>query len=306
MTPDQYTIQEFWLDVGDGHKLYVQDWGNQKAKKTIVFLHGGPGSGCSNKFRRVFDPKTQRVVFFDQRGSGRSTPYGSLVKNTTSDLINDISKITKHLKLDQFILYGQSWGSSLALFYTISNPKKVSHLVIGAVLAGTEPELSWVDKGGFRQFYPDVWDRVLESTPVHHHDDPVGYHFSNILGKDKQKAKKSAYVYENLERGILQLDDYFLPDSYEEYDPSAITIEVHYLQHKLFMPNRFVFDNVTKITMPVYIIQGRYDIVCPPNTAYQLHKLIENSQLHWTISGHKSEHEDASIYRSIFRSIASQ
>src|SRR4051812_19735118 len=129
MTPDQHTNQELMLAVGDGHELYIQDWGNSTAKTPIINLHGGPGSGSANRYRKYFDPNKQRVIFFDQRGAGKSTPFGSLEHNTTQDLVEDIEKIAQKLELDTFVLAGGSWGSTLALAYGIAYPKRVAGMV---------------------------------------------------------------------------------------------------------------------------------------------------------------------------------
>src|SRR5437660_4081085 len=129
MTPDEHTNQELFLDVGDGHRIYVQDWGKQNAEIPIIFLHGGPGNGCDNRDRRKFYADKQRVIFFDQRGSGKSTPAASLEHNTTPELIEDINKIADHLQLDKFVLTGGSWGSCLALAYGVTHPERVSGMV---------------------------------------------------------------------------------------------------------------------------------------------------------------------------------
>ncbi len=295
MTPDEHTINEFFLDVGDGHQLYVQDWGNKKAKRPIIYLHGGPGSSCSDKAKNKFSPDKQRVIFFDQRGSGKSLPYGSLENNTTPDLVEDIEKVAQHLKLDTFVLTGGSWGSSLALFYGIKYPHRVAAMVIDGIWTCRKIENDWVEKGGFRKFMPDVWQKYVDTVPEKHAHDPSAYHFKRILGNDANAARDSGYAYESLESGVLGMDDRFVPENLDEYDPAGIRIEVSYIVNGAFMPEGYIIKNANKLTMPVWLIQGRYDMVCPPATAYELSQKLPNGELIWAISGHKAEHEMWSI-----------
>ncbi len=285
MTPDNYTIQESFLDVGDGHSLYIQDWGNTKAKTPIVFLHGGPGAACKDGHKQLFDPRRQRVIFFDQRGSGKSLPYGSLKNNTTQDLVEDIEKIARHLNLDQVILTGGSWGSCLAFAHALKHPKRVKALVLRGIFTGSKREIEFLDQGHFQNFFPDVWEKYLEATPKAHWQNPSAYHFKNAL-EEGEKAKASAYAYENVEGALLRLDDRYTPEKYEDYDPAGIRLEIHYLLNNCFIPEGYILDNAQKLKMPVWLIQGRYDVVCPPITAYELSKELPNGELVWVTSGH--------------------
>lgn len=306
MTPDKHTNQEFFLDVGDGHQLYVQDWGKEDAKYPIIFLHGGPGGGVSNKYRQRFVPEAQRIIFFDQRGCGKSLPSGTLENNTTDRLVDDIEKIALRLKLDSFILAGGSWGSTLALAYGIKYPKRVHAMVINGIFTGRKSELAWLDKGRFQTFFPDVWQQYLDRTPEEHHADPSAYHFRRALGSDENVAKESAYAYENVEGALLGLDDRYTPEDFEEYDPSPIKIEIHYLANNCFIPEAYILTNAHKLTMPVWIVQGRYDMVCPPTTAYELHQKLPNSQLIWTIAGHGNDRPNYDVNRTILLQMAQE
>ncbi len=306
MTPDEFTNSESFLDVGNGHQLYVYDWGKKDAKPPIIYLHGGPGGSCSDKAKNKFEPDKQRVIFFDQRGSGKSLPYGSLKNNTTQDSVEDIEKIAKHLKLPQFILTGGSWGASLALFFGIKYPKRVAGMVLDGIWTCRKSENDWVEKGGFKSFLPDVWEKYAQSVPKEFVSDPSSYHFKRILGSDAEAARLSGHAYENMERGALALDDRLVPDSPSEYDPSGIRIEVHYIVNRGFVPEGYIMKNTHKLTMPIWLVQGRYDMVCTPKTAYELNQKLPNSQLVWTISGHKAEHESWNISRSILLQLTSE
>jgi proline iminopeptidase len=303
MNKDQFVISEKMLDVGDGHTLYIQEWGNPDTSTPIIFLHGGPGSQVKDKHKGAFDPKTQRVIFFDQRGCGKSTPYGSLENNTTDKLIEDITKIADAFSAKTFVLHGSSWGSTLALAYALKYPERVHALVIGGVFTGSKAEADWIDKGQFKTFFPDVWQAYLDRTPAEHHSDPSKYHFDKAVNGTADEQKLSGYAYDCLEGGVIQLNDRHEAEDFEEYDPAGIRLEMHYLSNGCFLPDRHILNNADKLNMPVHIVQGRYDMVCPPHTAYELHAKLPNSKLYWTLSGHKHEHEGENIFRSIFASL---
>ncbi len=300
MTPDEYTNQELMLDVGDGHTLYVHDWGNKKATQPIVFLHGGPGGGCSDRHKQRFDPTIHRVIFHDQRGSGRSTPYGELAHNTTENLVEDIEKIAQKLKLTSFVLTGGSWGSCLALAYAIKHPKRVSKLILTGIFAGTQTEIDWVDKGYFELFFPDVQQRFVEATPKTYQKDPMSYHAKHLFGKDPAKVTASAQAINNLQSAIMSLDDRHSPVGGDDYDPVPTQLETHYMQNACFLPDNYIMKHVSKITVPTWIVQGRYDMVCPPATAYELHQRIKGSRLIWTMAGHGNDRSTYDVMRTIF------
>lgn len=306
MNPDEHTIAEHMLPVGHGHTLYVQDWGNKQAKHPIIYLHGGPGGQCKDKHKLPFDPETQRVIFFDQRGSGKSTPLGRWHHNTTQDLAEDITRIADFLKLKTFILTGGSWGSTLALYYAIQEPKRVQALVIHGVFTGSRAEINWIDQGLFKTHFPDVWEAYVAKTPQKYRDNPSAYHFERAFGKDESAALKSILAYETLESGVVSLNDLHPPTGLEDYGPSGMLIEMRYMAKRCFMPDRFILKNTHKLTMPVHMIQGRYDMVCPPKTAYELHQLIQNSTLTWVVSGHAGEHETVTAQRLIFRQLTEE
>lgn len=295
MTPDQHTNQELFLDVGDSHQLYVQDWGNNQAKIPIIYLHGGPGAGCSDGHKQPYDPLTQRVIFFDQRGSGKSLPAGELSHNTTDNLIEDINKIAAKLKIDNFILHGRSWGSCLALCYAIKHPHKVTALVIGGVFLGTKEELDFDDKGTrYDTFFPEVWEDFLLRTPKDHRQTAMSYHMQTIAKGNESEAKESAYTYSRLIMGVIKLDDRARQIDYETFDWSSIKIEAHYKLNHCFIDDNHILKNAAKLTMPIWIIQGRYDVMCVPQVAHNLHAKLPDSQLIWVTAGHSGS--DRAVY----------
>lgn len=299
MTPDEFTINEHFVDVGDGHQLYAQDWGNSKAKTAIILLHGGPGSGSKDRYKAMFDPSKQRVIFFDQRGCGRSLPFGSLEHNNTQQLMADISKVIDHVGVGDFVITGGSWGSCLALAYALTKPAKLKALVLHGIFTGSQKEIDWLDKGHMQAFFPDTWERFLEATPKSHRSNPSVYHFNRVMGQDEAAAKESGFIYENLEGGVMSLDDRYTPEDINDFDHSGIRTEMYYLHHRCFLPDNYILNNAHKISVPVWLVQGRYDAVCPPITAWKLHKALPESQLIWTISGHKPERESWNVLRTI-------
>jgi proline iminopeptidase len=305
MTPDAYTNQELFIEVGDGHTVYVNDWGNLKATTPILFLHGGPGGGTSDKHKQQYDPKRQRVIFFDQRGTGRSIPHGSLEHNTTKELISDISKILDKLDIECCILKGGSWGCCLALAYGITHPDRVTAMVLDGIFTGSQSEIDWLERGMFKTFFPDAWQEILNKTPASHHANPTTYHTKRALhGKNIEDAKASGFAYQQLEYAVLTLDDRKSPIDYETYDPSDIQMEMWYISNRCFMEDNFILDHARKLTMPIYLIQGRYDMVCPPTTAYALHHVLPNSELIWTISGHAASRESWTVMKTLLMELS--
>lgn len=286
MTPDQYTIEEKMLDVGDGHKLYAQLWGNKDVSEAILFLHGGPGGGCSDRHKSLFNPAKQKVIFLDQRGCGNSTPKGSLIANDTNHLVADINKVTKAFGVNKLTITGGSWGSCLALVYAIRSPNRVTKMVLRGLFTGSQSEIEFIEKGQFIHFFPDVWQKFVNSAPPEFWDNPTDYHLSRILGKNKGQAKRSAFAYSELEGALLSIDDRLKSEKYEDFDPSGTIIECHFMNNMCFLPESYIMDNVKKLNMPIKLVQGRYDAVCPPITAYRLAQKLPNAELFWTTAGH--------------------
>ena len=281
MTPDDFTNQELMLEVGDGHTLYVHDWGAADAKVPILFLHGGPGGGCNDGQKGYFEPSRHRVIFYDQRGAGKSLPYGSLQHNTTQDLVADIDKILDHFQLEQVVLCGRSWGSSLALCYALQQPSKVRALIIGGVFLADNAAEAIIEERVevAKLLYPDVWDNP--ELPANQLD-----LWQAALDPDAETAKRAAYQLARIVLPTMRLDDRQRPIDYETFDPTSLTIEAHYKTNDWFLPAGHILDHVNKLTMPVWLIQGRYDVVCLPKFAYDLHQRLPDSHLIWTQAGH--------------------
>ena len=300
MTPDKYTIETFMLDVGDGHQLSVYDWGNKNSKNPIIFLHGGPGGGVRDSNKQSFDPTIHRVIFFDQRGAGKSIPYGSLEANTTDALIEDISKIADRLGLEAFTLTGGSWGTTLALLYGIKYPKRVQRMVLRGIFTATKPEHEWITKGGYNSFFPDVFERYINETPEEHRHEADSYHYRRILGDDQSESANSSIIMGKVEGSLISLDDRYVAPNEKDYDTTFMRIESHYLSNDCFIADNYILDNADAHTMPIWLIQGRYDMVCPPISAWKLHKKLTNSKLTFTMAGHGNDRSNYDVASTIF------
>lgn len=171
-------------------------------------------------------------------------------------------------------------------------------MVLRGIFTGSKAEINWLDQGQFQAFYPEVWERYVATTPKEHRKNPSKYHFEKAFGDDEALAKKSAYAYEHLEGNVIQLDDRPHFNDFETYDPTDIRVEMWYLKNGCFMPDRYILDSAHKLSMPVYLVQGRYDMVCPPKTAYELSQKLPNGHIVWTLDGHKPGHETWNLTRA--------
>lgn len=303
MTPDEFTIKELYIKVSGGHKIYVHIWGNKKSNIPILHLHGGPGAGCNNRDKYKYNPTSHKVIFLDQRGAGRSQPNGKLDKNKTPDLLSDIDKLLDKLKISTVILSGGSWGSALALFYAIARPTKVKAIMLSGVYLATKTENDWLINGGWRDFYPDLWEEYQKSVPIAYQKNPSDYHLKRVFNNNKLISKKATYEFMKINTALLKLDERFRPEEFDKFNESAGKIELHYLVNNNFMPDNYIINNVKKLTMPIYIIQGRYDMITRPINAYKLYKLINQTEIYWTINGHINQHEAKNIQQLILKQI---
>ncbi|UYL08681.1 prolyl aminopeptidase [Bdellovibrio sp. SKB1291214] len=283
---EKQTLREFYpsiepynkgfLKVSEIHNLYYEEVGNP-AGKPIVFLHGGPGGGIAPDHRRFFDPKTYRIILFDQRGSGQSTPCAELRENTTWDLVADTEKIREHLKIDKWVVFGGSWGSTLALTYAIKHPERVKALVLRGIFLCRPSEIKWFYQEGASQIFPDVWDEYLKVIPQNERHDMVTAYYKRLTHEDRNIRLEAAKAWSKWEAATSRL--YIDANAIEEFDDpdSALSfarIECHYFTNNAFFDsNNWILENVNKIKhIPAWIVQGRYDVVCPATSAWELHK----------------------------------
>lgn len=276
------------LPVSGGHEIYLEQSGNPNGEPVVVF-HGGPGGGCSPAMRRFFDPEHYRIILFDQRGCGRSTPFASVENNTTWDLISDIEHIRKKLGIQKWIVFGGSWGATLALLYAQSHPDAVKTLVLRGIFALTQSEIDWFYGGGAGKFWPEAWEAFLSHIPKEEHDDLVKAYHKRLFSDAGDKENTLARAWTRWENTLASMESNGIgQDAPPHYARCFARIENHYFYNKGFLPHDgYIFDNLDKIAhIPCKIVQGRFDMICPPTTAYSLHQNLNNSVLHLVYGGH--------------------
>lgn len=260
------------LDVGDGHRLYVEQYGHPEGRPVLV-LHGGPGGGCSPFMRRFFDPAHYRVVLFDQRGCGRSRPSASVSANTTPHLIADIERIRTDLGIDRWLLFGGSWGATLALAYAESHPAAVSGLILRGVFLGRQSELDWFYGGGAAQFFPDLWEQFQDPIPETERGDMIAAYHRRLFSEDAGRQGRYALPWLMWENALAGLQSAPVSHAPAEYARAFARLENHYFSNHCFLePDQILRDRHRIEHLPAVIVQGRYDMVCPPATAHRLAK----------------------------------
>ena len=269
----------------DGHEIYYEECGNPDGKPAI-FLHGGPGGGGGTNVRRFFNPEIYRIVVFDQRGCGRSKPHGCLVNNTTWDLVEDIEKIKQILKIEKWLVFGGSWGSTLSLAYAQKYPNSVSELVLRGIFMLRKKELDWFYQYGASKIFPDAWEKCLEPIEKENRDDLISAYHKIFGGDDEQKKLEAAVAWSKWEASASSLS--YKPEritsfSNPKFALAFALIENHYFINEGFLESEnqlITSDSINKIRhIPTKIIQGRYDIVCPMETAWELYRNWPEAEL---------------------------
>lgn len=268
------TVQH--LTVGEGHELYVETIGRADGIPA-VYLHGGPGSGCQPDHRRLFDPLRFYAVLFDQRGAGRSRPKGSRKDNTLPHLIADMEIIREALGIERWLVVGGSWGATLALAYAQAHPSRVSGIVLRATFLGTRDELEWTFIGGLRRFYPDLNDDFLSLLPPDEREQPLDAYWRRILDPEPAVHGPASRAWHDTERILSQHQpsktrlDLAVVTNDARGLPSSPFMEAHYFQNGCFMKPRQLLENAERLRgIPGVVVQGRYDLLCPPSTAHAL------------------------------------
>ncbi|XP_011088015.1 proline iminopeptidase [Sesamum indicum] len=264
------------LKVSDIHTIYYEQSGNP-AGHPVVFLHGGPGGGTSPSNRKFFDPNFYRIILFDQRGAGKSTPHACLEENTTWDLIKDIEKLREHLKVPEWLVFGGSWGSTLALAYSESHPDKVTGLVLRGIFLLRKKEIDWFYEGGAAAIFPDAWEPFRDLIPESERGCFVDAYHKRLNSSDKQTQYAAARAWtkwEMMTAHLLPNEANIQRGDDDEFCLAFARIENHYFVNKGFFPtDSFLLDNVEKIKhINTVIVQGRYDVCCPMMSAWDLHK----------------------------------
>ncbi len=286
-----------YLNVGDGHRLYYELCGNPKGRP-VLYVHGGPGAGCDDGSRRFFNPKVWNIILFDKRGANRSKPFGSLRANTTWKLVEDMRKLLEFLGIRKTFLFGGSWGSTLSLVYAINYPETVTGMVLRGIFLGRKEDIMYTYGGGAEEYFPDAWERFRGQVPTGQRSDVIGYYVKQMQSKNRKISDKFAFEFAYYELSLLKLNithnDVMKimgkASSHPGHKSMAI-IESYYMKNSCFLPRNYILDNCHKIAerkIPISIVQGRYDALCPPIQAWLLHRALPSSRLVFAISGHGS------------------
>ena len=264
------------LQVSELHTLYFEESGNPQGKP-VVFLHGGPGGGTMPLYRQFFDPERWRIVLFDQRGCGQSTPHAELAGNTTWDLVADMEKLRSHLGVEQWAVFGGSWGSTLALAYSQTHPQRCTELILRGIFMLRPEEIQWFYQQGTSFIFPDAWEAYLAPIPPEERDDLVNAYYRRLTSSDADVRTAAAKAWSIWEGSTSQLiQDPALKDKFgdAEFAAAFARIECHYFVNGgFFEPADQLLRNVDRIRqIPAVIVQGRYDVVCPMVSAWELHQ----------------------------------
>lgn len=284
-----------FLEVSEIHEMYFELSGNPDGKP-ILFIHGGPGAGSDPSCRQFFDPEFYNIILFDQRGCGKSKPYGELRENTSWELVEDIEKLRKHLGIDNWIVFGGSWGVTLALLYAIHAPQRVNALILRGIWLSTQKEIDWYLRGGAGKIYPEAWEEFLEPLPENiTAEEIIPTYYQLFNSKDLTILRRAARAWAGWEAKISKLiqSDELVSEFEDLHKAVAIsTIECHYFMDDSYFGQKetYIYDNIRRIEhIPTFIVNGRYDMVCPIETAYELSKQFSNCEfVAAPSSGHSS------------------
>ncbi len=281
--PDIEPYDSGRLQVDAVHSVYYEQCGNPQGKPAI-FVHGGPGGGSSTVHRRFWDPAVYRIILFDQRGCGRSRPHAELRNNTTWDLVDDMERIREHLGVDRWQLFGGSWGSTLALAYAQQHPERVTEMVLRGIFLLRQREVQWYYQEGASRLFPEAWQQYLEPIPREERDDMVGAYYRRLTSSDRAERVQAARAWSMWEGSTSRL----VPDAElikrtgdEAFAEAFARIECHYfINGGFFQEDGQLLKNIDRIKhIPATIVQGRYDVVCPAESAHDLHQAWPNSNL---------------------------
>ena len=275
--PEISPYHTFFLETGTQHAIYVEQSGNPDGIP-VIFLHGGPCSGTKPDHRRFFNPDFYHIILFDQRGCGLSVPFGELEHNSTQDLIDDMERIRLHIGLEQWLLFGGSWGAALALLYAQQQPDKVRGMIIRAVFLARQQDLEWFAKVGVNLIYPEQWQRLLESIPEPSRKELISGLCTALGGNDEVAKRRVAKEWLAWGAQVALGNDY-MPDRQNEHVTEKMVkqvgMELHYAKHHYFVTENQILENCALLrNIPTVIIHGRQDLVCPIEAGMKLHQAL--------------------------------
>lgn len=279
--PDIACYAEHWLDVDSTHRLYVEESGNP-AGIPVIFIHGGPGGGTSPAHRCFFNPELYRIILFDQRGCGRSTPHASLENNTTQHLVSDMEQIREFLQIENWLLFGGSWGSTLALAYAESHPERVIGMILRGIFLCRKQDIDWFYQQGASAIFPDYWQDYLQPIPAEERHDLLKAYYQRLTSDNeiaRMAAAKAWSVWEGRCSTLKPNPDLAAHFGEPHVALAMARIEAHYFYHGCFMEdNQLVKDAHRLKDIPITLVHGRYDVVCPIEQAFDLHRAIPHAE----------------------------
>ena len=280
--PDIKPYKTHQIEVDEPHVIYVEESGNPKGIP-VLFVHGGPGAGCENYHRCFFDPNVYRIILFDQRGAGRSTPHAELEKNTTQDLVADMEIIREHLNINRWVLFGGSWGSTLSLVYSETHVDRVMALIVRGIFLCREKEISWFYQRGADRIFPDYWQDFIAPIPEDERDNLLKAYYKQLTGENEiaqMHAAKAWSIWEGRTATLSQNKNVIDHFGHAHTALSLARIENHYFLHDSFLEENQILNNADKLqNIPGVIVQGRYDLICPVESAWELHQVWSKAEL---------------------------
>lgn len=278
--PDIKPYVRHTLAVDPPHKLYVEECGHPGGLP-ILFLHGGPGSGCQPQHRCFFDPDIYRVILFDQRGCGRSQPHGELEKNTTTALLTDIELIRNHLGIDRWLIFGGSWGATLGLLYGETHPSRVLGLILRGIFLGREQDTRWFLQEGAPRIFPDAWAALVEDIPAEERNNLIEFFHHRLDGLDELAQMATAKALHAWESSCMRLvNGETSPQAGHTTLLAYARLLIHYARHHYFIQPNQILNHAHQLkNIPGTIVHGRYDVICPAGNAWELHQAWPSSEL---------------------------
>ncbi len=279
--PELEPFNSFFLQTGTKHTVYVEQSGNPQGI-AVIFLHGGPCSGTKPDHRRFFNPEKYHIILMDQRGCGNSLPFGEIENNTTQDLIDDMERIRKQLNIEQWLVFGGSWGGTLTLLYAQHHTSRVLGMIIRAVFLARKKDSDWYIREGASRIYPEIWQKLIDSIPKQSGIELTEGLYNAVFGRDEVSRKRAAKAWINWGGQVALLDEYMVDNKQGHVTKTMVQqvqMELHYAQHKYFITENQILNNCDALrNIPTIIIHGRKDLVCPIEAGYRLHKALSNAE----------------------------
>ncbi|MDO4753515.1 MAG: prolyl aminopeptidase [Bacillota bacterium] len=286
--PELEPFQTHMIKVDDLHEIYVEESG-KKDGAPVVFVHGGPGSGCGNDSRRFLDPDFYRIICIDQRGCGRSKPFVELRNNTIQALADDMEKVRELLGIERWLVYGGSWGTTLSLYYAENHPERVTALILRGIFLGRDEDIKWLYQGGAGMFFPEAYAEFTSLLSEDERKDNVLSYYKHLTSENPEERRKFGKAFSDFETSVVALHPRTLSEEITDGDISLAMMECHYFVNACFMEENYLLNHVDRIQdIPTFIVHGRYDVDCRPEGAHLLAQKLKNCEIVYPIAGHSS------------------